>query len=211
MKMMNNRIEKLAKIIFRARKHRGHKNLIESKHSGFFQTKFSFKGKQNKIIVTNSIFYKCKFHFFGSNNIIRIGTNCTFKNVDFWIEGDNNLISIGESCSFCGSAQIACLEGTKIVIGNNILCSSDVFLRTSDSHSIIDIDGKRINLAKDIEVCNNVWLCQKVTLLKGVKIPNNCVVAYGSVVTKPFNEEHCAIGGNPAKIIKKKINWKPER
>lgn len=35
----------------------------------------------------------------------------------------------------------------------------------------------------------------------GVSIPNNTIVAAGSVVTKSISEERVILGGNPAKVI----------
>lgn len=208
---MNSNKEKLIKTFCKVRKHRSNNNLVVYKKTGFVKCKFVFKGKQNKIQANESIFYKCKFHFFGSNNSILIGSNCIFKNVDFWIEGDNNSIIIGDFCSFCGSAQIACLEGTKVEIGDNALCSSDVCFRTSDSHAILDLSGKRTNTAKNIRIGSHVWICQKVSILKGSCVSDNCVVALGSVLTKQINECNCVIGGNPAKILKRDIKWTKER
>ena len=37
----------------------------------------------------------------------------------------------------------------------------------------------------------------------GVTIPNNTIVAAGSVVTKSINEPGCIVGGNPARVIGK--------
>lgn len=49
----------------------------------------------------------------------------------------------------------------------------------------------------------NVWICDNVCILPGVKIGDNCIIAAGSVVTKSFEEEGLLIGGVPAKVIKK--------
>lgn len=92
-----------------------------------------------------------------------------------------------------------------------MLSSCDVHIRTSDSHSILDLEGNRINSAMDVTIGNDVWVCQRVTMLKGSEIPSNCVVAYGSIVTKRFSEKNCIFGGNPAKIIKNNISWKGGR
>ena len=37
---------------------------------------------------------------------------------------------------------------------------------------------------------------------------SECVVAQGTLVTGKFSEEHCLIGGVPAKIIKRGYSWK---
>lgn len=208
---MNSKKENIIKNICKTTKHKGHKNYVNHLRSGFLLCKFKYTGSNNLIDVNNSIFYKCKFHFFGSNNKILIGSNCIFKNVDFWIEGDGNVISIGDGCLFAGTAQLACCEGTSITIGSFLLCSSDVNIRTSDSHSILNLNDVRINNARDVFIGENVWICQKATLLKGSQVPNNSVVAYGSVVTKKYNEENCVYGGNPARLIKQNIKWSKER
>lgn len=203
--------EKLLKTLFRTTKYKGHKNIVNTKKTGFLKCVFKFKGESNYIEANNCVFYRCKFSFFGSNNKITIGSNCLFKNVEFWIEDNNNIIEIGNNSSFCGDAQIACLEGTKITIGSDFLCSSDVRFRTSDSHSILDADGKRINCSSNIIIGNKVWACQRVTFLKGAVVPDNNVVGYGAVVTKEFSEKNCVLGGIPSQVIKRNIDWSIEK
>jgi acetyltransferase-like isoleucine patch superfamily enzyme len=52
-----------------------------------------------------------------------------------------------------------------------------------------------------IVIENNVWVGANVTILDGVKIGENTIIAAGSVVTKSF-DGYNLIGGVPAKIIK---------
>ena len=44
--------------------------------------------------------------------------------------------------------------------------------------------------------------------MKDVKISRNSVVAYGSLVTKKFEQENVLLAGIPAKIVKENIYWK---
>lgn len=88
----------------------------------------------------------------------------------------------------------------------------DIDLRTGDSHSIIDAHTqKRINYAQNIEIGNHVWIASHVSILKGVRISDNSVVATRAVVTKSFEDENVLIGGTPAKKIKENINWDRQR
>ena len=48
---------------------------------------------------------------------------------------------------------------------------------------------------------NDVWIGGNVTILPGVNIGNNVVVAAGAVVTKDV-PDNCVVGGIPAKKIK---------
>jgi len=54
---------------------------------------------------------------------------------------------------------------------------------------------------KGIKIGFNCWIGAKVTILDGVCIGNNSVIAAGSVVTKSF-KDNVLLAGVPAKIIK---------
>lgn len=64
------------------------------------------------------------------------------------------------------------------------------------------------NEPQDVIIGDDVWIAQRVTLIKGAQIPSNCVVGACSLVNKKFEEEGCIIAGNPAKVIKRNIRWK---
>ena len=42
---------------------------------------------------------------------------------------------------------------------------------------------------------------------KNASIGDNSIIGASSIVTKRFDDTNIAIGGNPAKIIKKDVNW----
>ena len=48
-------------------------------------------------------------------------------------------------------------------------------------------------------------------ILKGVTIPDNSIVATGSIVTREFKDKNVLIAGNPAKIIKEGVDWSRNR
>jgi len=74
-----------------------------------------------------------------------------------------------------------------------------------ENHNFND-DKKSIRLQgvsrKGIKIGKNCWIGSKVTILDGVNIGKNSVIASGAVVNKSF-EDNVVIGGVPAKIIKK--------
>ncbi|MEZ3485540.1 MAG: hypothetical protein K1W22_02795 [Lachnospiraceae bacterium] len=55
---------------------------------------------------------------------------------------------------------------------------------------------------KPIHIGKNVWIGANATILAGVSIGENAVVAAGAVVTKDV-PDGVVVGGIPAKIIKK--------
>lgn len=64
-------------------------------------------------------------------------------------------------------------------------------------------EGRRKKLAygKPVTVGEDVWIGGNCTILPGVTIGNNVVVAAGAVVTKDV-PDNCVVAGVPAKILK---------
>ena len=169
-------------------------------------------GTGNSIFIeSGSVLRNCTFNIFGNSNRIRIGANVIAINAVFYIEDNNNEIKVGDNTNICGNTEFACMEGTKIHVGKECLFSSGIHIRTGDSHSVVDFEGKRINPSKDINIGDHVWIGQRVTILKGVTVPEDCIIGIDSVVTKKFDEKHIAIAGNPAKTIKHSISWDNKR
>ncbi len=57
----------------------------------------------------------------------------------------------------------------------------------------------------DTVIGNDVWIGQNVTIMPGVKIGSGAIIAANSNVTKNV-EPYTIVGGNPAKVIKKRFN-----
>ncbi|WP_412654540.1 DapH/DapD/GlmU-related protein [Hungatella sp.] len=55
--------------------------------------------------------------------------------------------------------------------------------------------------SKPVTIGNDVWIGGNCTILPGVTIGNNVIVAAGAVVTKDV-PDNCVVAGVPAKIIK---------
>lgn len=155
---------------------------------------------------------RCNFLFQGNNNTIKIGDRVKLNGVTFWIEDDNNTITIGRNCTFEDGTQLAACEGKSIDIGDDCMFSNNISVRTTDSHSIIDSGGNRINYALDVCIGNHVWVGLQSLILKGGNIGDNSIVAARSVVSSSTPcEQNCILAGQPAKILRKNIGWCRER
>jgi acetyltransferase-like isoleucine patch superfamily enzyme len=88
-----------------------------------------------------------------------------------------------------------------ISIGEDCAISWDVQFIDSDQHSIDGAGGPA-----PIIVGNHVWIGQRATILKGVRIGDGAAVAAGSVVTKDV-AAGTVVGGVPAKVIKTGVTW----
>ena len=84
--------------------------------------------------------------------------------------------------------------------------SYDNVVMDTDGHQITDDSGSVTNRPKPIVFGDHVWLGCNNIVLKGSSIPEDCVVASGSVITGNHSERNCIITSNK-KILKHNINW----
>lgn len=100
----------------------------------------------------------------------------------------------------CLSADVDCYTVAPIVLGDNATVSQGVKLCTA-SH---DITSKIMELTTDpIVIGANAWIAGWAIVLPGVTIGEGAVVAAGAVVTKDV-APWTVVGGNPAKVIKRR-------
>lgn len=198
----------------------GNENRVEIRDNveinGSDQQTIFMQGNNNHIIIESGCrISNTSFFIVGSNNKITISKNVSTMATEFHIERDNNTIFIGENTSMHGrgtkTVHFALDEGTNVVVGEDCMFSNDIQIRSSDSHSILDLGGKRLNQADDIVIGKHCWLGLRCMLLKGTEIPDYTVVAGGATCTKKYTESNTIIAGVPAKVVKRDINWDRER
>lgn len=114
-------------------------------------------------------------------------------------------LTLGADFNMTAESTIVCAH--QISFGNDCLLSWDILIMDTDEHPIINQDGIRTNPDKPILVGNHVWIGCKCTLLKGTEIPNNAIVAAGTLLTSAFSGENQVIGGNPPAVLKSDVRW----
>jgi len=149
------------------------------------------------------------FRIRGDDHSIYIGKNCRFhQGSNIWLVGFGGRLDIGEGTTF-EKVHLAVSEpDSAITIGRGCMFAYDIDVRTGDSHAILDrVTNDRINNPEDVRIGNHVWVAAHSRILKGVTIPDDSVVATGSIVTKKFTQKGIIIAGNPARMVKEGINW----
>lgn len=170
----------------------------------------------------------------GHGNTISIGNNALLNKVDISISGHNNQLIIHDNVSFLEGGRIRiedsnniveildrttlinCFfsvadKNTKINVGQDCLFSAGVIIRTSDSHSILNLSGERINPGRDVIIGNHVWIGYGTTVLKGSTIGDDSIVGTESVVSGQQLEKNVVAVGNPCRIVKQGVNWTEKR
>jgi acetyltransferase-like isoleucine patch superfamily enzyme len=108
---------------------------------------------------------------------------------------------------FRANQNFFCASNTIISFGNNVVVGWNIHIRDGDGHVVFDQNNQVTNANKPIYIGNKVWLASYASVLKGVIIQDNSIVAYGSIVTKSFQESNIIIGGMPANIVKRNVTW----
>lgn len=109
----------------------------------------------------------------------------------------NSVLSINDT--FVGRNSIIAAK-EKIVIHKNCLIAEMVVIRDQD-HTL-DPASRNSFTTSPVEIQENVWIGSKVTILKGVTIESNSVIAASAVVTKNIPSMELW-GGIPAYQLKK--------
>jgi len=176
-----------------------------------------FEGNNNEIKFDFSkikgMSKKLRIKIFGDNNKIEIGDNFAIHtllciNLAYPPHKTNgSVVKIGDSFSVVKTRLLLLENNSKFIVGNNCLFSEDIDVRLSDTHSVLDLQGNLLNYGGCVEIGDHVWCGREVRILKNAKIADGLIIGASSVVTKCFDEPNIAIGGNPAKIIKRGVKW----
>lgn len=174
------------------------------------------RGKNNRVKIGSVSFGATKqLHIVinGSDNEVVIGDGVHIRSLAITM-GESGLspkahhtrVQIGEKSTFAKTSIFTSHSNTEIEIGARCMFSSNVYIRHTDSHPIYELNGEHhINHVDKLKIGNHVWVGIGVNILKNVKIADDCILGAHSVIAKSFSEEHCAIVGNPAKIIRRGI------
>ena len=184
------------------------------------KSKISFGG----VYIRNS-----KIDVRGTDNIIEIEPGAQIVNTTITVNKNGNRILIKKNSvlNHCEillydelekfefgikSSAINCcfylVESTDLIIGDGCWMARGGVFRTGDGHSFCDSEGNRINPSASILIGEHCWIGTDVVCLKGVTLQPNTVVSACTLLNKPYKESGVLLGGIPARVLKKDINWK---
>lgn len=131
------------------------------------------------------------------NGILQVDEFTYGTVVIFGGEGkDGNKVSIGKFCSIALGVLVILSEH------NTNWCSTYPFNDMMYEYSYLEGHPKSKG---DVIIGNDVWIGMNSIILSGVHIGNGAVIGAGAVVTKDV-EPYSIVGGNPAKIIKRRFD-----
>jgi acetyltransferase-like isoleucine patch superfamily enzyme len=115
----------------------------------------------------------------------------------FYTTGGEN-IRVGRNVFINQNCTMYDLGG--IEIADDVMIGPNVSIITS-SHPVEPSQRRASVIAKPIVIERNVWIAAGATIIGGVRVGENSVIAAGSVVTRNVPANTLA-GGNPARVIR---------
>ena len=171
-----------------------------------WRNKIKTKGTYTLELDPSVKLVNCKIEIKGKNNKLIIEKGTVIRNTQIELLGEGSVVHIGENCTIGHSCYLSAKEGKSLRVGGGCMFSRNVKLMTSDGHPVYE-NEKLINQAKDIEIQENVWLADNVTILKGVCVGKYSVVGINATLTHSIGFA-CIAVGNPAKVVKQNIRWR---
>ncbi|MEM9758486.1 MAG: acyltransferase [Pseudomonadota bacterium] len=113
-------------------------------------------------------------------------------------EAGAGTIRIGRCVLMSPGSRISASD--EIVIGDGVMMANGTYITDSDWHTVYD-RTRRADAVTPVHIGNNVWLGDHATVLKGVTIGENSVVAARSVVTRDV-PANVIVAGNPARVVR---------
>ena len=110
------------------------------------------------------------------------------------VRGNN--VKIGKNVVVMNNALFMAAGG--ITIEDDVMVAANVQL-ISNNHDLYD---HQILTCKPVRLKRNCWIGAGATILPGITVGENAVVAAGAIVTKDV-EDNTVVGGNPARVIKR--------
>lgn len=113
-------------------------------------------------------------------------------------------LELGDKDIFNEGSRVICCKS--IHFGESSGLSWNATVLDSDLHPIA-VGGEWVQQEMPVHIGDRVFLGAGATVLKGVRIGDGSVVAASALVNKDV-PPRCLVGGNPARIIYKEVDWR---
>lgn len=107
-------------------------------------------------------------------------------------------VEIGDGVLMSPGSRLSASD--EITLGDGVMFAHGAYVTDSDWHTIYD-RTVRAEQPTPVHIGKNVWLGDHSTVLKGVTIGENSVVAARAVVTRDV-PANVVVAGNPARVVK---------
>lgn len=154
----------------------------------------------------------CCFDAYTEKDVgIEVGDRCMFGR-GTRLSSKLGTITIGDDCGFGAGITVHAAVDGEVVIGNKCIIAAHTYIGggqyNMDRTDVPIVDqGHRHGLR--LEIGDNCWIGANVSIVNGVTIGRDAVIAAGAVVTKDI-PDFAVVAGVPAKVIRMRTATEPK-
>ena len=135
------------------------------------------------------------------------GYSCRIDGLFVHTYGSTAFVCLGPGVTSQSGCNFCVQENKIILIGSDTMLSTQVFIRTSDSHGIYSLsDNGRVNWPKSVIIHPHVWVGRSVNINKGTEVATNVVIGQGAVVHGNLKGSSI-YSGAPASLVRENVFW----
>lgn len=162
----------------------------------------------------------------GSGNLVMIDRECGFHgNLEMNGEGNAAIFQGGQQHAAIGATfyggdtllwghgasswgiRIWIQGGTTCAVGEDSLFSENITIRTTDHHTMFDIDTNlQLNAPADVVIGRHVWVGQDCAIGKGAVIGDGSIIGARSLVIGAVGPAQLWAGA-PARMLRDRVSW----
>jgi acetyltransferase-like isoleucine patch superfamily enzyme len=173
----------------------------------FDKVVISGNGEAFIFIGQDAVLTSCNIACHAMKNYFVAGFNCKLDGLFTHIYATIGAVILGPGVTSQSGCNFCVQENSYLLIGSDSMLSTNVFMRTSDSHGIYDNDTRaRINPARPIVLHPHTWVSRAATLNKGTEIGENSILGQGAVANGPIKAS-CIYAGAPASLVRANVTW----
>jgi acetyltransferase-like isoleucine patch superfamily enzyme len=122
--------------------------------------------------------------------------------------GTDGTMTVGPRTDINAGCLVICRQ--EVTVGADCQLSWGLTILDNDSHPLADDEGSLTDEVPTapVRIGDHVWIGAEAMVLPGVTIGDGAVVAARAVVTKDV-PAGALVGGNPARVIRESVAWRP--
>ena len=169
------------------------------------ETPVNLHGHYNVLLMDRESGLHGKIDVTDNNNLMVFMGEQGYLAIDVRMYGGDTLVWGRGAVSW--GMRIWVQGGTTCTIGDGCLFSENTTIRTTDHHTIFDLDTlQSINAPKDVTIGKYVWVGQDCSIGKGVVIGDGSIVGARSFVNSHIGRAELW-AGSPARKLRDRVSW----
>lgn len=172
-------------------------------------------GKGNEVYCADPANAHLHISIFGDNNVVNIHTTARFcARIAIGTPecpANGCRVEVGADTTANELGILLMEDNSAIRIGADCMFASGIMLWGSDTHTLLDAEGRVANIGKSIDIGEHCWVGQDCKILKNTALAPHCVLGMGSILTTRCEEPQCILAGIPAKVVKRGMDWDRRR